>query len=56
MNQSKPLDPRQADFLKEAEKVQLNIGRKPLSDEDLIILACEEISRTCTNEEKRYNA
>lgn len=54
METQRPGDPRDAAFLREAESARERIGRGPLTDDDLIILACEEISRTCTREELRY--
>jgi hypothetical protein len=55
MNQAIPNDPRDAAFLQRVKKVQERIGRELLTDDDLIVLACEEISRTFTREEKQYN-
>jgi hypothetical protein len=36
------------------EKVKKNLGRKPLSDEDILVLACAEIDHTYGREEKGY--
>ena len=49
-------DLRNPDFLRTVDKVKQAIGRRPLSDDELVALACEEISRTYTHEEKRYTA
>jgi hypothetical protein len=49
-------DTRDPEFLREIDKVKSTIGKSPLSDDELIFLACEEISRTYTHEEKKYQA
>jgi hypothetical protein len=36
------------------EKVKEKLGRKPLSDEDILVLACAEIDHTYGREEKGY--
>jgi hypothetical protein len=54
MNQ--PNDTRDPEFLREIDKVKSAIGKRPLSDDELIVLAGEEISRTYTHEEKKYKA
>jgi hypothetical protein len=46
--------PRDQAFLAEVEKVKRRIGERELDDRDLVVLACEEISRTYTREEKKY--
>jgi hypothetical protein len=56
MNQTSPPDPRDPAFLKIVSTIQSRIGRIALSDEDLMRLAVEEISRTFTREEKHYDA
>ena len=45
------LDPQ---VLLELENVRKKCGRRLLGDDDLAILACEEIARTTTREEKNY--
>jgi hypothetical protein len=47
-------DPRDPDFLSAVDAVTRKMGKQPLSDEDFILLAGEEISRTVTHEEKEY--
>jgi hypothetical protein len=47
-------DPRDQAFLAEVEKVKRRIGERELDDHDLLVLACEELSRTYTREEKQY--
>lgn len=54
MNQAISNDPRDAAFLLKVKNVQDRIGRELLTDDDLIVLATEEISRTYTREEKQY--
>lgn len=56
MNQNPPADPRDPAFLKIVSQTQSRIGREVLSDEDLIVLAGEDISRTWTREERHYDA
>jgi hypothetical protein len=51
-----PADPRDPAFLKSVDAITRKMGKKPLDDDDLILLACEEISRTFTHEEKKYQA
>jgi hypothetical protein len=51
-----PSDPRDTEFLKAVDTVTRKMGKKPLDDDDLVLLACEEISRTVTHEEKDYQA
>jgi hypothetical protein len=51
-----PSDPRDPVFLKSVDSVTRKMGKKPLDDDDLMLLACEEISRTVTHEEKNYQA
>jgi hypothetical protein len=51
-----PSDPRDTEFLKAVDTVTRKMGKKLLTDDDLILLACEEISRTVTHEEKNYQA
>jgi hypothetical protein len=51
-----PPDPRDPAFLESVDVVTRKMGKKPLDDDDLILLACEEISRTVTHEEKNYRA
>ena len=36
------------------EKVKENMGKRPLSDDEILLLACEEIARTYGREEKGY--
>ena len=56
LNQNDSADPRDPAFLQSVKMVWDRIGREILTDEDLIVLAGEEISRTCTREEKQYNS
>jgi hypothetical protein len=49
-------EPRNPEFLKTVDRVKLAAGRTLLSDEQLLVLTCEEISRTYTHEEKNYQA
>jgi hypothetical protein len=49
-------DPRDPAFLKSVDAVTRKMGKKQLDDGDLALLACEEISRTVTHEEKNYQA
>ena len=51
-----PSDPRDPGFLKSVDTVTRKMGKKPLDDDDLALLACEEISRTVTHVEKNYQA
>jgi hypothetical protein len=51
-----PTDPRDPEFLKAVDIITRKMGKKLLSDDDIILLACEEISRTVTHEEKNYQA
>jgi hypothetical protein len=51
-----PCDPRDPEFLRRTEAVRQKSGRQLLDDNDLLLLACEEISRTFTREEIRYSA
>jgi hypothetical protein len=51
-----PPDPRDPVFLESVDVVTRKMGKKPLEDDDLVLLACEEISRTVTHEEKNYQA
>ncbi len=46
---------RSDDFNKVVEEVRKKEGHQLLNDDDLIILAAEEISRTFTHEEKNYS-
>lgn len=41
-------------LMEEIQKARKDVGRKMLSDEQILILACECISRTFTHEEKKY--
>jgi hypothetical protein len=50
-----PNDPRDPEFLRQAEAVRQKFARQLLEDNDLLLLACEEISRTFTREEMRYS-
>jgi hypothetical protein len=36
------------------EKVKEKLGARPLTDEDILVLACAEIARTYSREEKGY--
>jgi hypothetical protein len=46
----------QADtFQKTVENATALIGRQPLSDDEICTLACAEITRTYTYEEKGYS-
>lgn len=56
MNQNPLPDPRDPAFLNAVAKARSRIARVPLNDEDLTLLVVEEISRTHTREEKRYDA
>ena len=49
-------DPRDQAFLHAVDLVTRKMGRQCLTDDDLLLLACEEISRTVTHEEKHYQA
>ena len=49
-------DPRDPVFLKSVDMVTRKMGKRQLDDDDLVLLACEEISRTVTHEEKNYRA
>lgn len=49
-----PADYRNAEFLREFEKVRQKQGKQALDDGDMILLACEELSRSYTREEIRY--
>jgi len=49
-----PIDYRNSEFLREFENVRRKAGKQPLDASDLLVLACEEISRTYTREEVRY--
>jgi hypothetical protein len=56
MNPREPrLDPRRPAFLQKVKTAQDSIGRRLLTDEEVLLLAAEEISRTSTREEKNYN-
>ncbi|NLG18699.1 MAG: hypothetical protein GX556_15325 [Fibrobacter sp.] len=48
-------DSRSDDFIRVVEAVRKKEGNQLLTDDDLIILAAEEISRTFTHEEKNYS-
>jgi hypothetical protein len=48
-------DLRDPAFLRELERINAKKGRKVLTDEELLFLACEEISRTRTREEIGYS-
>jgi hypothetical protein len=49
-------DPRDPAFLREVAAIKAAIGRRPLSEDEMVVLACEEISRTYTHDEKSYRA
>ena len=49
-------DPRNPDFLTSVERVKEKIGRRQLEDDEMIVLAVEEISRTFTHEERGYRS
>ena len=49
-----PNDPRDPEFLGLAEAATRKSGHVLLDDTDLLLLACEEISRTFTREEIGY--
>ncbi|MCU0610091.1 MAG: hypothetical protein MUF22_10040 [Chitinispirillaceae bacterium] len=51
-----PSDPPDFAFIRLVNETRQKIGRQQLDDNDLVILACEEISRTFTHEEKNYAA
>jgi len=51
-----PSDLRDPLFLETVDKITRNMGKKSLDDDDIVLLACEEISRTVTHEEKNYQA
>jgi hypothetical protein len=36
------------------EKVKEKVGKKPLSDDDILVLACADIAHTYGREEKGY--
>jgi uncharacterized protein YpuA (DUF1002 family) len=42
------------DFRKTVAQVENKIGKTLLTDEDVIVLACREIARTYTLDEKNY--
>jgi hypothetical protein len=44
----------QDDFLRTIEAIQKKIGTTLLSDNDLLMLACYEISKSYTRDEKNY--
>jgi hypothetical protein len=44
----------QDDFLRTIETIEKKIGITLLSDNDLLVLACNEISKTYTRDEKDY--
>ena len=43
-----------ASFADAVRMVREDTGRKPLSPEAIVVLACDELSRTYTYEEKNY--
>jgi hypothetical protein len=47
-------DPRNPELLKMVEAISGKCARALLSDEELLLLACEELSRTTTYEELQY--
>jgi hypothetical protein len=49
-------DPRDPAFVREVAAIKETLGRRPLTEDELIVLACEEISRTYTHDEKSYRA
>ncbi|MBN1128352.1 MAG: hypothetical protein JXA71_05165 [Chitinispirillaceae bacterium] len=51
-----PVDPRDPVFLQSVDAVSRKMGKTLLQDHDLVLIACEEISRTVTHEEKNYQA
>jgi hypothetical protein len=51
-----PVDSRDPSFLEMVKKTRDRAGRELLNEEDLIVLATEEISRTFTRQEKQYNS
>jgi hypothetical protein len=48
--------PGQQMIAQAAETVQRVMGKRALTDEEILVLACEEISRTYTRVEKDYKA
>ncbi|MBN2038245.1 MAG: hypothetical protein JW768_16000 [Chitinispirillaceae bacterium] len=56
MNTSAADDPRDPLFLKSVDSVRRTMGKRPLEDDDLFLLACESISRTYTYEERNYGS
>ena len=47
-------DPRDPELIKTVEAISGKCARTLLSDEELLLLACEELSRTTTYEELQY--
>ena len=43
------------DFAKKSACVEEKIGKVLLTDDDLIVLACREIAKTYTRDEKNYS-
>jgi len=41
---------------KAAEKINGDIGKRPLSEDEILVLACDEISHTYARAEKNYKA
>jgi hypothetical protein len=49
------MSPEPSETLQQAaENVKEKIGTRPLSDDEILVLACEEIARTYSREEKGY--
>ncbi len=49
-------DPRNPDLLNAVTVISGKCARTLLSDEELLLLACEELSRTTTYEELQYRS
>jgi hypothetical protein len=54
MDLNTAVDPRDPAFLRLIKETKEQAGRVLLTDDNLLVLACEEISRTFTREEKHY--
>jgi hypothetical protein len=48
-------DPRNREFLATVAAVREKIGKTLLGDDDLLVLLCDEISRTTTFGERNYS-
>jgi len=55
MSETPPFEKQNTTIDEEYRKSMAKSGKQPLSDMDLLIITCEEISRTFTFQEKGYN-